>query len=66
MFMPWWVIIAGIIILISIGGSGKATLRRHISELEDQIQELEEKLDEIKGDNHEHSYMETNEEPYVQ
>jgi|GEM_PF-4785237 len=54
MFIPWWVIILGIIVVASIAGSGKSTLRRRIAELEEQIGELE---DESESDS-DNSYTE--------
>lgn len=43
MFISWWLIILGIIVVAGIAGSGKTALQRRINELEEQVEELEEK-----------------------
>jgi hypothetical protein len=46
MFIPWWLIIIGIIFIARMASSGKDVLRRRINELEEQVEELEEKTKE--------------------
>lgn len=43
MYISWWLIIIGVIVIAGIASSGKNELRRRINELEEQVEELEEK-----------------------
>ncbi|MBI2097941.1 MAG: hypothetical protein HYT46_03355 [Candidatus Vogelbacteria bacterium] len=44
MFIPWWAIILGVVIIVGISASGKIRLEREIAELEERIEELENEL----------------------
>ena len=45
MFISWWLIIVGVIVIAGIASSGKTALQRRINELEEQVEELEEKTE---------------------
>jgi hypothetical protein len=42
MYLPWWAIILGVIIVVKLASSGKEALRGQIEDLESRIEELEE------------------------
>lgn len=52
MFISWFIIIVAIIIIASIAGSGKNSLRRRVRELEDRVEELETELEENQNNDY--------------
>lgn len=50
MFIPWWGIVLGIIIVAGIASSGKANLVNKVAELEERIEELENEAENGSDD----------------
>ena len=50
MFIPWWLIIIGVIVVAGIASSGRNTLQKRVEELETRVEALEEEQENEVSD----------------